>query len=182
MYVSTHITCWDVYAKDQSEEDGRMKSSEEIRVDNLRTLVEKHGGVGNLAEKIHKAQPQVSHWLSGVKTISRKTARGIEESLQLDPNWMDQDYCPPPLPIIPPGDIPLSGPSEAEIDRSLPRLPPPSADQTIDGLLMSFSQKLANASPEVREQVIRLALIYVESPEQGGRVARAIRALLGEDG
>lgn len=73
-------------------------------------------------------------------------------------------------------------PEPQSVPPELHSLPPPSADQTIDGLLMSFSQKLANASPEVREQVIRLALIYVESPEQGGRVARAIRALLGEDG
>lgn len=172
--------------------------------------VEQKGANKRVAERLDMDPSHLSQILTGHRKCGEDVALKIAAKLRVSVETINQfgvDYSDLSIGQIPPGVIPLSGPNEAEMDRSLLH-PPPSAltrgsqrthtqeattelhcipplgeeAPTIDGLLMSFSQKLANASPEVREQIIRLALIYIESPEQGGRVARAIRALLGEDG
>ncbi len=77
-----------------------MKTSPEIRVDNLRSLVTEYGGIVRLAEKIEKAEARISQWLNFAKNsktgrprrMSDDMARLIEEKCGKERGWMDHDH------------------------------------------------------------------------------------------
>ena len=77
-----------------------MKTSEEIRTENLRKLVQIHGGNGKFAEKIGKDQVQVSQWVKNApdwktgrqRIVSADSCRHIEKALGLETGWMDHDH------------------------------------------------------------------------------------------
>jgi len=77
-----------------------MKTCAEIRVDNLRELVQKYGGNVGLALKIGKAEAQISQWLNSAKdsktgrprSMSDDMARLIEKKTDQPHGWMDHDH------------------------------------------------------------------------------------------
>jgi hypothetical protein len=80
-----------------------MKTIEDIRVDNLRTLVERAGGVGKFAEKAKKQQAQISQLLNrspDSKTgkqrgMSSAQARQLEAAGGMEHGWLDHDHSAP---------------------------------------------------------------------------------------
>ncbi len=85
-----------------------MKTCDEVRLENLRRLVEEAQGLSNLIAKTNGklSRPVLYQILSGVKTaagtpknIGDDLARKIEKELKLDRGWMDhekefQDFLP----------------------------------------------------------------------------------------
>lgn len=77
-----------------------MKTNAEIRRENLRRLVDQHGGATAFAAKIERLPAQVSQWLNASidyksgkpRQISDKSARMIESSLGLQTGWLDLDH------------------------------------------------------------------------------------------
>lgn len=77
-----------------------MKTCQEIRVDNLRTLVSEHGSIVRLAEKIGKAEAQISQWLNSAKdsktgrprSISDDMCRLVEQKCGKEHGWLDHDH------------------------------------------------------------------------------------------
>lgn len=64
-----------------------------LRVTNLRALSAQWGGPTSLAKKLKYAGPSyVSQLYTGVRPITEKTARKIEQILGLSVGWMDQDH------------------------------------------------------------------------------------------
>lgn len=82
-----------------------MKTIGQIRRENLLLLLEKHGSMANLNEKIGLLRTDAT--LSQIKNQSRESktgkpkmmgvtqARRIEQSLDLPTGWMDNDQLPP---------------------------------------------------------------------------------------
>lgn len=77
-----------------------MKTCAEIRIDNLRKLVGDYGGNVRLAEKIGKAEAQISQWLNSAKdsktgrprSMSDDMARLVEQKCGKEHGWMDNDH------------------------------------------------------------------------------------------
>lgn len=78
-----------------------MRPVEEIRRENLRTLIARHGGqraFGDIAGIKNPAQ--ISQWVNGLRNsktgkprvMSGATARAIEEALGLPPGWVDTSH------------------------------------------------------------------------------------------
>ena len=63
----------------------------QIRYKNAQHLAKLAGGIGTVAEKLGKAQPQVSHLLAEtpVKNIGNKIARQFEEAFNKPNGWLD---------------------------------------------------------------------------------------------
>ena len=60
---------------------------------NLRLLTAQWGNATTLAGKLgHSGPSYISQMLSGLRPITEKTARGIEEKLELPLGWMDSDH------------------------------------------------------------------------------------------
>ena len=56
-------------------------------------------------------------------------------------------------------------------------------EETISSLLKTLAKRFDRGDPAVREEVARLVLRYLENPQAGERIAKAIETLLGgEDG
>lgn len=85
-----------------------MKTCSEIRVDNLRNLVSEHGSIVRLAEKIDKAEAQISQWLNSSKNsktgkprnMSDDMARLIEQKCGKERGWLDHDHSDPALELF----------------------------------------------------------------------------------
>lgn len=77
-----------------------MHNQHAIRHQNLRRLVERHGGVVALAQQLGRDSSQISRWLAWPgkhsRTISHKMASHIEASLQLPAGWMDTPHSNTP--------------------------------------------------------------------------------------
>lgn len=78
-----------------------MRPVDEIRRDNLRTLIARHGGQRQFAEAASVKNPaQISQWVNGSKNsktgkprvMSGATARAIEAALRLPNGWIDTDH------------------------------------------------------------------------------------------
>lgn len=76
-----------------------MKSIEQIRQENLKSLVNSAGGVGKFSENVGKSQAQVSQWLVGSRmpsgkqrSISSESAREMEAVLGIQKNWLDHEH------------------------------------------------------------------------------------------
>lgn len=78
----------------------RVKTIEEIRHENLLAVLERFGTLQAFADKIGRAHSQISQLKNrSVSTSSKKPrnldtkiARLIEEKLELEPGWMDNDH------------------------------------------------------------------------------------------
>ena len=77
-----------------------MKTAEEIRTENLKRLIQLHGGSGKFAEIIGKDPVQISQWARNApdskmkrpRVISSDSCRHIERVLNLEIGWMDHDH------------------------------------------------------------------------------------------
>lgn len=61
----------------------------DIRLTQLRKLVEKYGSQRELAGALNIAPNQISQWINGNRSIGEKLARRIESNLKLPYGWMD---------------------------------------------------------------------------------------------
>ncbi len=154
-----------------------MKDIDEIRLENFRMILTKYSQA-EIARRMGKTPPQIYQWAGkalgssakGLRNISSDTAREIESALGLDANWMDHPH------IATPGAPPVSayhpegalGPLEAEGNT-------PTIIETLDRLRTQIDR----APESVRRQVMELVMTYIESPEEGARIGRAIEILLG---
>lgn len=76
-----------------------MKTSDQVRRENLSSLRQEYEGVGNLAKQIGVAPSQLSQWLNGStnsgtgkpRGISDEACRTIEAACQKEVGWMDAD-------------------------------------------------------------------------------------------
>jgi len=94
---SRAFTVPDIAARYLLGNDRGMKSSEQVRAENLEILVrEKAGGKASvLATLVKKNETLISRWRSvnkNWKKMSPDTAREFERALNLPMNWMDQDH------------------------------------------------------------------------------------------
>lgn len=65
----------------------------ELRMTNLRSLSAQRGGPTALAKTLKHAGPSyISQMYTGVRPITEKTARKIEQRLGLPSGWMDQNH------------------------------------------------------------------------------------------
>lgn len=77
-----------------------MKTIDDIRTDNLKALVQQHGGTNKFAEKIGKGAAQVSQWVNRSansitgrpRVVSTASCRAIEAELELPFGWMDTEH------------------------------------------------------------------------------------------
>lgn len=82
-----------------------MKTIDDIRTENLKTLVQQCGGTTKFSEKTGKSASQVSQWLNRSlnsitgrpRVISTASCRAVEESLELQPGWMDTEHDMAPV-------------------------------------------------------------------------------------
>lgn len=68
----------------------------DIRVQNLRLLIQQWEGTTTLAKKLGHANPSYLVQLAGPnprRTVSEKVARKMEEKLRLPPRWMDEPHA-----------------------------------------------------------------------------------------
>jgi hypothetical protein len=70
---------------------GAMKPIEDVRRENLLTLVKKEGSQAAFARKIDKDKNQVNQWLgrANARNISADSARDVERAFGLAPGWLD---------------------------------------------------------------------------------------------
>lgn len=93
-----------------------MRTIDEIRRDNLETLIAEQGGVGLLANRIgHKNNTQISQWRNASvdqktgkpRVVSNESARLLELTCNRPLGWMDNQHddpntsAAPPLSIVP---------------------------------------------------------------------------------
>lgn len=65
----------------------------DIRLANLKSLIVQWGGPTSLAKKLEFSGPSfLSQMVGGIRPLTEKTARKIEQKLGLAPGWMDQDH------------------------------------------------------------------------------------------
>ena len=77
-----------------------MKTSEELRRENLAALRKKHGGNAELAKIIGRSESQLSQYIRGLKNstngqpreVGADFARHVEECVGLERGWMDNDH------------------------------------------------------------------------------------------
>ncbi|MFV5212808.1 hypothetical protein ACLIIZ_03655 [Azonexus caeni] len=82
-----------------------MKTIEEIRLDNLRALVNEAGGVTRFAETSGKQQAQISQLLNRAKdsktgkpkAIGSSQARELEKAANKETGWLDNDHSREPI-------------------------------------------------------------------------------------
>lgn len=76
-----------------------MKKIEEIRTENIKSLIEKHGGLNPLSELLGRSRSQIDQWAKNYRNIDGvprfmgpKSARLVERALNLPEGWMDTDH------------------------------------------------------------------------------------------
>jgi len=69
-----------------------MKTIEEIRLDNLRTLCAAFPSQRKFAELLGKPEQNVGRWLTAFRPISNEAAREIEEKTGKPRGWLDNDH------------------------------------------------------------------------------------------
>jgi hypothetical protein len=77
-----------------------MKTIDDIRTENLQTLVKQCEGTTKFSERTGKSASQVSQWLNRSpnsitgrpRVISTASCRAVEEALELPPGWMDTEH------------------------------------------------------------------------------------------
>ena len=71
-----------------------MMNIYEIRYKNARYLADLAGGINAVAEKMDKAQPQISHLLADkpIKNIGSKIARQFEMAFNKPKDWLDHSH------------------------------------------------------------------------------------------
>ncbi len=68
----------------------------DIRLANLKSLIVQWGGPTSLAKKLELSGPSfLSQMVGGIRPLTEKTARKVEQKLGLAPGWMDQDHDTP---------------------------------------------------------------------------------------
>jgi len=72
-----------------------VKTTEEIRLENLKALRSEFRFQSEIAEKVQKSRAQVHQWLSGVRSIGHKAAREVEVALGKPAGWLDNDHSLP---------------------------------------------------------------------------------------
>jgi len=116
-----------------------------------------------------KVSPQtVTHWRRTGK-IAREKLKVICRVLKISPNdllGIDQSHSPAPFSSSPPKGVHVP----LEADSSTP---------SIIGTLDRLRTQIDRAPESVRRQVMELVMTYIESPEEGARIGRAIEVLLG---
>lgn len=105
------------------------------------------------------------------RSLSDPYAEKIEVGMGLPEGWMDQDHSPDVIEgtfevVMPPPSLPLI---------------PLMQEETLESLLRRLTDRLAQADPAVRQEVMQMTMRYIENPEAGSRIARAIEQLLGCD-
>lgn len=63
---------------------------EDVRRERFKQLVDEIGGTAKMAERLEKSSSYVSQLVSGHRNIGRNAAKGIEDTLGLEPNYLDQ--------------------------------------------------------------------------------------------
>lgn len=103
-------------------------NAEQIRTENIRSLIDRYGGNKEFCEAIGKTKSQVSQWANNSKssttgkpiTISPRSCRYIEDKLGLPRNWIDIDHRKERLSEqVPSGESPYIG------EKSVPWYPRP---------------------------------------------------------
>ncbi|WP_174874191.1 hypothetical protein [Vogesella oryzae] len=91
--ASKHIN-QNVYQIDIAALNARMKSIDEIRRENMRTLVSNHcnGTLKEFAAAVGIQPGQASHLNTGFRNIGDNIARRIENAFTLEKGWMDRDH------------------------------------------------------------------------------------------
>jgi len=75
--------------------------------------------------------------------------------------------------VAPCASVPVPGFVDAVVETPEP--------QTLTTLLDALAARIAQADPSVRDAIGRLVLRYIDSPETGARIVRAIEELLGSN-
>ena len=117
-------------------------------------------------------------------------ARRIEIKLNLSHGWMDQPHVDcqlteienPPKPKQPSAPVTATEP-QTTMDASTPTKSLEQAPETntLSSLLDALSHRLEQADPTVRQEVMQLVMRYIENPDAGARIVRAIEQLLRRD-
>ncbi len=144
----------------------------QARKTNLSALMGRYRSDRAFAEAVGIAPAHVSQMKHGRRQLGDEVARRIESALHFPRGWMDHphDDQAAPAPDVPALPAPAGDPRLA-----------PAKPQTLTELLDDLSARLAQADPAVRDEVMRLVLRYMESPQAGERIAQAIELLLGTD-
>lgn len=87
-----------IAAHSQLLSNSNVRTIDDIRLANLRLLIEDAGGQRALADKIGKAPAQISQWINRApiqgtgrpRRMQTDTARDIEKKLHLPTGWMDR--------------------------------------------------------------------------------------------
>lgn len=135
------------------------------RYRNFRSLVEQVGGVTAAANRLRKAQAQVSHFggENPTKNIGHKVAREIEAAFGLPHGWLDTERH---------GKQEVFSGGESHLLR-------PDADilHAALTLLVYDEDPVVGAGPyRPREQAVRLADLYEWVAKEGGRLSAASNA------
>lgn len=71
-----------------------LLSAEQVRLWNLRYLASEHGGLTNLAKRLGRPQPMLSAYIGKrpIKQLGREFCAFTEQTLNLEPLWMDQPH------------------------------------------------------------------------------------------
>lgn len=101
-----------------------MKTVDDWRRENLKKLVEKHGGTASFALKIDKSSSQISQWVNASpdsktgkpRNLSSRSAREIERLMGMHVGELDKASHPDDTPEPPPAHAPSDDPSGQAAD------------------------------------------------------------------
>lgn len=141
----------------------RMPDLQALRKKNLRALLKQWDGPTNLAKKLQYSGPSYLSQLIGPnKPITEKTARHIEEVLELERGWMDKDHA-------------ASTGQHVRIDTTI-----------INRVMLSIAAALEDAGTRLTPQRMAdlVGLVYEHAAEHGqvddGYVARLVKLAIKE--
>lgn len=142
-----------------------MKTTPEIRLENLNRLIAEEGKAAAFARKIGKDPRQVSQWRGrkGSRNVSDPIAREIEAALGLKRGWMDKDHSSE------------SGASQSATDIPADRIA--RLEQEVKGFTGLFSillTRLGNLEPAEGAVVALELRRYLATPEYEGEALPAL--------
>ena len=165
-----------------------MKTSSEIRLENLLLLIQEAGSDEALAEKYECSPPYIKQLrlqspdskTGKPKGIGDKTARKLEECMGKPRGWIDTQH----VSKSEESDIGKANvTSQGEMRQEATGTPaPPDQAKTVTGLLESLREKISEQPEPIRAAIANLVSSYVMSPnpETGQEVAAMIEKMLGD--
>lgn len=116
-----------------------------------------------LAKKVGVTRAAISYWETGVtRNLNGTHLLNLAKALKKEPIWfLEQDDLEPPT--LPSSPFPTPGALEKLV--------------TVTDTLAAMKTLVHRAHPEMRSDVIKLIMHYIEKPELGESVVKAVEAL-----